>query len=164
MRTLFTCVTSLKVSLANLTLFFLVKWSGNWEAESGFLDVISPKVGREWQAGLKLLQKTLRLQSRAHSWNRGFLGWLQTRLWIEKDMENGTKLILESKGLIWLASRMKESACNGEDPGSIPGSGRSLGKGNGNALQYSCLDNSMGRGAWWATVHGVAKNWTLLSN
>ena len=40
---------------------------------------------------------------------------------------------------------------------SIPGSGKSPGGGNGNLLQYSCLENSMDRGAWWATVHGVAK-------
>ena len=48
------------------------------------------------------------------------------------------------------------------DPGSIPGSGRSSGEGNGNPLQYSCLENSMDGGAWWATVHGVAKSWTRL--
>ena len=44
--------------------------------------------------------------------------------------------------------------------GSIPGSGRSLGEGNGNPLQYSCLENPMDRGAWQATVHGVTKSWT----
>ena len=43
------------------------------------------------------------------------------------------------------------------DLGSIPGSGRSLGEGNGNPLQYSCLGNAMDRGAWWAAVRGVAK-------
>ena len=43
------------------------------------------------------------------------------------------------------------------DMGSIPGSGRSLGRGNGNPLQYFCLGNAMDRGAWWATVHGVTK-------
>ena len=43
------------------------------------------------------------------------------------------------------------------DPGSIPGSGRSLREENGNSLQYSCLENSMDRGVWWATVHRVAK-------
>ena len=43
------------------------------------------------------------------------------------------------------------------DPGSIPGSGRSLREENGNPLQYSCLENSMDRGVWWATVHRVAK-------
>ena len=48
------------------------------------------------------------------------------------------------------------------DVGSFPGQGRSLGEGNGNPPQYSCLENSMDRGAWWATVHGVAQSWTQL--
>jgi len=52
----------------------------------------------------------------------------------------------------------KESACNVGDPGSTPGLGRSLGEGHGNPLQYSCLENSKDRGAWWATVHGVTKS------
>ena len=51
----------------------------------------------------------------------------------------------------------KESACNAGDLGSIPGSGRSPGEGNGNPLQYSCLENLMDRGAWRATVHGVTR-------
>ena len=46
------------------------------------------------------------------------------------------------------------------DAGSTPGSGRSLGGGHGNPLQYSCLDNPLDRGAWWAIVHRVAKSWT----
>ena len=54
----------------------------------------------------------------------------------------------------------KASACNAGDPGSIPGLGRSPGEGNGNLLLYSCLENSMDRGAWQATLHGVTKNWT----
>ena len=52
----------------------------------------------------------------------------------------------------------KESACKAGDPGSIPGLGRSSGEGNGNPLQYSCLENSMDRGAWRATVHEVAES------
>ena len=52
----------------------------------------------------------------------------------------------------------KASACNAGDPGSIPGSGRSLGGGNGNSLQYSCLKNPMDRRAWWATVCGVSES------
>ena len=52
----------------------------------------------------------------------------------------------------------KVSAYNAGDQGSIPGSGRSLGEGNGNPLQYSCLENAMDRGAWWATVPGVAES------
>ena len=55
------------------------------------------------------------------------------------------------------SSVSKESACNARDPDLIPGLGRSPGEGNGNPLQYSCLENSMDRGAWWATVHGVAR-------
>ena len=51
----------------------------------------------------------------------------------------------------------KESACSAGDMGSIPGLGRSPGEGNGNPLQYPCLENLMDRGAWWAAVHGVAK-------
>ena len=57
----------------------------------------------------------------------------------------------------------QESTCNVGDLGLIPGLGRSLGEGNGNPLQYSCLENPMDRGAWWATVHGVTKSWTQLS-
>ena len=55
------------------------------------------------------------------------------------------------------------SACNVGDLGSIPGLGRSPGEGNGNPLQYSCLENPMDGGAWWAIVHGVAKSRTQLS-
>ena len=58
----------------------------------------------------------------------------------------------------------KESAHNVEDPGLMPGSGRSLGEVNGNPLQYSCLEYSMNRGAWWATVYGVTKSLTWLSD
>ena len=56
-------------------------------------------------------------------------------------------------------SDSRESACNAGDLGSIPGLGRSPGEGNGNPLQYSCLENSIDRGAWWATVHGVTEQW-----
>ena len=51
----------------------------------------------------------------------------------------------------------KESACNAGDLGLIPGSGRSPGEGNGNPLQYSCVENLMDRGAWQATVHSLAR-------
>ena len=59
---------------------------------------------------------------------------------------------------------VKAPVCNAGDLGSIPGSGRFPGEGNGNPLQYSCLENPMDRGTWWATVHGVAKSWTQLSD
>ena len=62
------------------------------------------------------------------------------------------------------SSNGKESACNAGDQGLITGLGRSSGEGNGNPLQYSYLENFMDRGAWWATVCGVAKSWTRLSS
>ena len=61
-------------------------------------------------------------------------------------------------------SDSKLPACNEGDPGLIPGLGRSPGKGNGYTLQYSCPENPMDRGAWQATVHGVAKSQTRLSD
>ena len=66
-------------------------------------------------------------------------------------------------GLPWwfsqwrISLQCKRLACNAEDPGSIPGLGRNPGGGNSNPLQYSCLENSMDRGAWQATVHGVTR-------
>ena len=58
----------------------------------------------------------------------------------------------------------KASACNAGDLGSIPGSGRSPGEGNGSPLQYSFLENSTDRGTWWAIVCGMAKRQTRLSD
>ena len=79
--------------------------------------------------------------------------------------------ILRGRYLGWCLQKIiingsdgKTSACNAGDPGSTPGSGKSSGEGNGNPLQYSCLENSMDGEAWWATIHGVAKSRTRLSN
>ena len=63
------------------------------------------------------------------------------------------------------ASVVKEPPANAGgtgNSGSIPGSERTPGGGNGNLFQYSCLENPMDRGTWWATVHGIAKSWTQL--
>ena len=56
-----------------------------------------------------------------------------------------------------MAQTIEESMCTAGDPGSIPGSGRPPGGGHGNPLQYSCMENPMHRGAWWAAVHEVVK-------
>ena len=64
-----------------------------------------------------------------------------------------SKVVLVVKNLLANAGDIR-------DTGSIPGLGRSPGEGSSNPLQYSCLENPMGRGAWWATVHGVAKSQT----
>ena len=58
----------------------------------------------------------------------------------------------------------KASTCSAGDLGSIPELGRSPGEENGNPLQYSCLENSMDGGPWWATVHGIAESQTRLSD
>ena len=71
-------------------------------------------------------------------------------------------LVLVSLRTSLVAHMVKDQPANTGDRGSLPGSGRSTGKGNGNPLQYSCLENSMDRGAWQATVHGVAKSQTRL--
>ena len=63
---------------------------------------------------------------------------------------------IDLEGLLWWFSG-KESACQAEDTGTIPGSERAPGEGNCNPLQYSCLENPMDRGAWQTTVHGVAR-------
>ena len=63
-----------------------------------------------------------------------------------------------------VVARRKAFACNAGDLGSFPGSGRSSGEGNGNPLQYSCLENPLDREAWQATVHGIAKSQTRLSD
>ena len=61
-----------------------------------------------------------------------------------------------------MVKNLPANARDTRDAGWIPGSGRSLGEGNGNPLQYSCLENPMDRGDWWATVHGAAKSPTVL--
>ena len=82
--------------------------------------------------------------------------WTQLRDWTELNW-------MLFKGLPWRLSS-KESACNAGRTGSIPGWVRSPGEGSGSPLQYSCLGNPMDRGAWWATVHGVVKSQTWLSD
>ena len=67
-------------------------------------------------------------------------------------------------GTSLVVQMVKHSTYNEGDLGSIPGLGRPPGEGNGNPLQYSCLENPMDGGAWWATVHRVAKCWTRLSD
>ena len=73
-----------------------------------------------------------------------------------------TSLVVNTLGLPGglVVKNLPASEGDPRDSGSIPGWGRSPGEGNGNTFQYSCLENSMGGRAWWATVHGVAKSLT----
>ena len=73
----------------------------------------------------------------------------------QKDPVNKPCYFLNSLPQMWLSG--KEAACSAGDPGLVPRSGRSLGEGNGNPLQYSSLENSMDREAWQATVRGIAE-------
>ena len=86
-------------------------------------------------------------------WENGVLAHSVTQM-------TGSMSVFTSKKHFPGGSDGKESACHAGDPGSIPGLGRSPGEGNGNPLQYSCLENSTDRGAWQATVHGVVKSRT----
>jgi len=88
--------------------------------------------------------------------NRLYFSWQNLKYTKNREKKN--------RGSFPGGSEVKASACNVGDMGSIPGLGRSPGEGNGNPLQYSCLENPMDGGAWWATVHGVAKSQTRLSN
>ena len=89
-------------------------------------------------------------------WPGEFHGLYSPRCHKESDMTERLSLSL------WfiLVAKMVESACNMGDQGSIPGSGSSPGEGNGNLLQYLCLENPMDGGAWQTTYHGVAKSQT----
>ena len=78
---------------------------------------------------------------------------------LERSLEKGWATHSSILGLPG-GSDGKESTCNAGDLGLIPGLGRSPGGEHGNPFQYSCLENPMHRGAWWATVHGFRKNWT----
>ena len=85
--------------------------------------------------------------------------WIELIQFIRFDLD----FCLKVRALL-VAQTVKNLPAVWGTPGLIPGLGRSSGEGNGNPLWYSCLENSMDRGAWQATVHGVAKSWTRLSN
>ena len=78
-----------------------------------------------------------------------------------KIMRNANRSFELPKAAV-VVKNLPASAGDIRDMGSIPESGRSPGAGHSNPLQYSCLENPMDRGAWWATVHRVTKSWTLL--
>ena len=121
----------------------------------------------------------------SHRWNEFFLRKMQFTKLTSEDIESLNRPISSRRNreslqtypflppkitkeqlLLWkkFIPSGKESACQGGDAGSIPGSGRSPEEGKDNPRQYSCLRNPMDRGAWWATIHMVAKGWTQLSD
>ena len=83
---------------------------------------------------------------------------------LKTEFTEASQTVLDQSPLVTaLHTDGKASSCNVGDPGSIPGSGRSPGEGNGNPFQHSCLENPMDRGAWCAAVHGATKSQTWLS-
>ena len=88
--------------------------------------------------------------------------WRQQKIarsWWKEEWTGGERVFRAVKilGGFFGGSAVKNLPASAADTGSIPGSGRSPGEGNGNPLQYSCLGNPRDRGVWWAAVHGVAK-------
>ena len=110
---------------------------------------------------LKFLSSLLLLW-KSHGWRRlvGYSPWGHKEL----DMAERLHFHFHPGRDLHCSSDGKEFACNAGDLGSILGSGRSSGERAGNPLQYSCLENPTNRGAWRATVHGVSKSWTRLSD
>ena len=104
----------------------------------------------------EMVQLSLKLQSSG----RDALDSTSPALWTSQSVSYP---VAPTSGLFWGGfpggSVVKNPPANTRDMGSIPGLGRSPGKGDGNLLHYSCPGNPMDRGAWWATVHGVIKSW-----
>ena len=99
-------------------------------------------------------------------WGSGANSWGQTEQ--QGKTSRGTGIQSSAPNSLWImgfpgGSDGKESACNAGDQGSVPGLGRFPEEGNGNSLQYSCLENAMDRGAWRAIVHGVTESQTQLT-
>ena len=88
-------------------------------------------------------------------------GGTKSQIWLSNFTKYSFNPQLCVKSLVWGGLDDKKSACDVGDPGWIPGSGKSPGERKDNLLQYSCLENSMDRRLWWATVHGVTKSQTL---
>ena len=126
---------------------------GVWCPNSQSVLVLAPSP-KSWKA----LRPVLTIQSK---WER----WLGREVRRNKPCLSEINIRWKTDTLVAQGSpEVKASACNVGQQGSIPGSGRSPGEGNGNSLQYSCLENPMEGGACYATVHGVAKSWTRLSD
>ena len=137
-------------------------WKIPWTEEPGRLQSMGLlRVGHDWATSLWLftfMHWRRKWQPTPVFWpgeSQGRGSPVGCRLWgcTELDMTEATQ---QQQG--------KESACNAGDLDSIPGFRRCPGEGNGYPLQYSCLENSVDRGAWQVTVHGTAKSWTSLSS
>ena len=128
-------------------------WGDCWSPEELFLCFIA--IHSSW-----LLQGSREFQAKREKAHASTPAWALPTVFILEHLHALWVLLRDFPG----GSDGKESACNAGDLDSIPGSGRFPEEGNGNPLQYSCLENSMDRGAWQATVHGVTMSQTRLNN
>ena len=137
-------------------------WKIPWSEEPGGLQSMgSLRVGHDWATSLSCIGggngnplqcSCLENPRDGGAWWAAVYGVAQSRTQLKWFSSSSS------------SSSSKESARNAGDPGLILGSGRYPGEGNGYTLEYSCIENSMDRGVWWAIVHGVAKSWTWLSD
>ena len=123
---------------------------------------VNDTAGRQSLCFTELSHKGIRKSPMERAFSLGeppcitFKTQLSTHIFYEAAAATGTSQVA------LVVKNLPANAGDLRDVGLIPGSGRSPGVGNGNPLQYPCLENPMDRGAWWATVHGVTKNQTLL--
>ena len=143
----------------------ILAWKIPWMEERGRLQSVgSQRVGHDWAISpppppLWAIKTQFILKGIVHLW------FQQNHRYVDlKSHFLGLNFWSVSNWGFPGGSEVKASARNAGDLGSIPGSGRSPGEGNGNPLQYSCLENPMDGGASWAAAHGVAKSPTRLSN
>ena len=87
------------------------------------------------------------------------LPWLFQSRWYRSSTVCCPPRLIEASQVVLVVKNLPANARGVRDTGLIPGSGRSPGGGHGNPLQYSCLENSLDRGAWWATVRRIAQSW-----
>ena len=128
-----------------------------WKSKLSFftLNIFFSTIYREnWSILSKLLHRP---QSGGALWARVFLNTCNSPVYSWAKAPKDTR-----QGASQVALVIKSPPAHAGDAVLIPGLGRSPGEGNGNPLQYSCLENPMDRGAWWATVHGITKSWTWL--
>ena len=147
-------------------------WKIPWTEEPGRLQSMgSLRVGHDWATSLSLftfpaLEKEMATHSSVLAWRipgTGEPGGLPS-MGSHRVGHDWSDLAAGANGNLGFPGGSDSKESNAGDLGLIPGSRRSPGRGNGNPLQYSCLEHSMDRGAWWAVLHGVAKSWTWLSN
>ena len=134
------------------------------------LEWVSLSFSNAWKWKVKV-KSLIHVRLLAIPWTAAYqvppsMGFSRQQYWSRVPLPSPLLRVMEDKCMLGFhgCSDGKESACNAGDSGSISGSGRSLGEGNGNPLQYSCLENSMDRGAWQAPVHGITKSRTRLSD